>query len=225
MPHKEMVSKGIRIPSVTQVIGCLDKPALYTWYGKYGNEECNRIKRESAEFGTAVHSLIDNYIMKKDDVVIMPTTNPEIQNQIMACVQNFQNWYKNSGMEVISAEPEDAVYSKRYNFQGTWDFIGTRNGIMLPADWKTSNQLYPTVGLQLAAYAQLYGENQGWDDNEIFKKFPNGLGVRIDKKTAKVYEKVYDGLGFYFEVFKHLIHVYEFHTGTGAWYHEKESDR
>lgn len=214
-----MISKGIRIPSVTQVIGCMDKPALYAWYGKYGNEECNRIKNESAEFGTAVHDLIDKYITKTDPLATVPDT------MVGKCFQNFREWYDNSGMEVISAEPEDAVYSKRYNFQGTWDFIGTRKGILLPADWKTSNQLYPTVGLQLAAYAQLYGENQGWEDSEIFKKFPDGLGVRIDKKTAKVYEKVYDGLGFYFEVFKHLIHVYEFHTNTGAWYHEKESDR
>lgn len=224
MPHKEMVSKGIRIPSVTQVIGCLDKPALYTWYGKYGNEECNKIKMDSANFGTAVHNHIDQYITKQTPKPVEYPEGVDVE-MVLKCFSNFKDWYDQSGMEVISAEPEDAVYSKRYNFQGTWDFIGTRKGIMLPADWKTSNQLYPTVGLQLAAYAQLYGENQGWSDSEIFKKFPDGLGVRIDKKTAKVYEKVYDGLSFYFEVFKHLIHAYEFHTGTGAWYQEKESDR
>jgi len=215
MPHKEMVSKGIRIPSVTQVIGCLDKPALYAWYGKYGNEECNRIKQDSADFGTAVHALIDQHIIK----VVQPVEYAASVDQEKAkeCAKNFGLWYDQSGLEVVSAEPENAVYSKRYNFQGTWDFIGKRNGKWLVADWKTSNQIYNTVGLQLSAYAQLFGETQGWKDEDIFKNFYDGLGVRIDKKTAKVYEKHFDGLGFYFEVFKHLIHAYQFHTNTGAW--------
>jgi hypothetical protein len=216
VPHKEIVHKGIRIPSVTQVIGCLDKPALYAWYGKYGNEECNRIKTTSANFGTAVHSHIDQYITKRGDGLVAYPEGVDGE-MVTKCFDNFKAWYDQSGMAVISAEPEDAVISKRYNFQGTWDFIGTRNGVLLPADWKTSNQLYDSVGLQLAAYAYLYGEQQGWAEDRIFQSMPDGLGVRIDKKTAKVYEKVYTGLGFYFDVFKHLLHVYQFHTRTGAW--------
>lgn len=218
MPHKEVTKSGIRIPSVTQVIGCMDKPALYSWYGKYGNEECNRIKNESAAFGTAVHEHIDQYITKQTPhpVEYQDGVNVEMVGQ---CVNNFKEWYDNSGLEVISAEPEDAVISKRYNFQGTWDFFGTRKDypFILPADWKTSNQIYPTVGIQLAAYTQLFGEERGWTDAEIFKKIPNGIGVRIDKKTAKVYEHGFSDLKFYFDVFKHLLHVYEFHTNTGAW--------
>jgi|SRR5579864_3289587 len=219
MPHKEVVSKGIRIPSVTQVIGCLDKPALYAWYGKYGNEECNRIKQESADFGTAVHEHIDQYITGQEPHPVEYKEGVNVE-MVKLCFTNFKEWYDHSGMEVVSAEPKTAVISKRYNFQGTWDFIGKRkdwNGLWLPADWKTSNQIYDTVGIQLAAYAHLYGENEGLSDEEIFKKFRDGLGVRIDKKTAKVYEKPFTGLGFYFEVFKHLLHVYQFHTRTGAW--------
>lgn len=218
MPHKEVTHNGIRIPSVTQVIGCLDKPALYGWYGKFGNEECNRIKKESGEFGTAVHNLIDEYIMKKTP---QSYVYPEYLDAAMItkCAKNFAEWYDHSGLEVISAEPEDAVISKRHNFQGTWDFIGKRKDykFILPADWKTSNAIYPTVGLQLSAYTQLYGEAQGWSDEEIFERIPNGIGVRIDKKTAKVYEHSFEGLKYYFEVFKHLIPAFEFHTNTGAW--------
>jgi len=219
MPHKTVVKGGVNIPSVTQIIGCLDKPGLYNWYGKYGTEECNRIKTESALFGTAVHDMIEQYITK----IQKPIEFPESVDQEKAreCAKNFAEWYDKSGLEVINAEPEDAVYSKRYNFQGTWDFIGRKNGIMLAADWKTSNQLYETVGLQLSAYAHLFGESQGWDDEEIFKKIPNGLAVRIDKKSAKVYTKEYTGLKHYFDVFKHLIHAYEFHTQTGAWDHRE----
>ena len=219
MPHKTVVKGGINIPSVTQIIGALDKPGLYNWYGKYGTEECNRIKRESAEFGTVVHDMIEQYITGKVNPIEFPTAVDK--EKAALCLTNFKTWYSQSELEVINAEPEDAVYSKRYNFQGTWDFIGKHKGTMLAADWKTSNSLYETVGLQLAAYAHLYGESQGWADEEIFTKIPNGLAVRIDKKTAKVYPKVYTGLRHYFEVFKHLIPVYEFHTQTGAWDHRE----
>lgn len=220
MPHKTVYRGGINIPSVTQIIGCLDKPGLYNWYGKYGTVECNRIKDESAAFGTAVHDMIEGYITKKEGHIVQFA---ETVDQVAAreCFNNFVTWYKESGLEVVNAEPEDAVYSKRYNFQGTWDFIGKQGKTLIVADWKTSNSLYETVGLQLSAYAHLYGEDQGWSDEEIFKKFSDGLAVRIDKKTHKVYPKVYSGLKHYFDVFKHLIPAHEFHTQTGAWDHRE----
>jgi hypothetical protein len=219
MPHKEVTQNGIKIPSVTQVINVLDKPGLLGWYGKLGNEECNKIKRESAEFGTAVHDLIDQFLStSKGEIFIPPEEGPEL---VLKCAANFREWYRTSGLEVLSTEPVDAVISARYNFQGTWDFIGRKDGKILVADWKTSNQLYDTVGLQLAAYAQLFGENNGWSDKDIFAKIPDGLAVRIDKKSAKVYTKTFTGLEFYFETFKHLIHAYEFHTQTGAWDHRE----
>ena len=219
MPHRTVVKGGINIPSVTkQIIGLvLISPAFTNGMVSMGNEECNKIKIESGLFGTTVHDMIEQHITK----VSKPINFPESVDQALAkqCAQHFVEWYDQSELEVISAEPEDAVISKRYNFQGTWDFIGRRKGssLILPADWKTSNQIYDTVGLQLAAYTQLYGESQGWPDDEIFKMAPDGLGVRIDKKTAKVYEHVFTGLGFYFEVFKHLIHAFEFHAKIGAW--------
>ena len=219
MPHKVMVRGGVNVPSVTQIIGALDKPGLYNWYGKFGTEECNRIKTESALFGTVVHDMIEQYITKMSKTIEFPESVD--QDKARECATNFAEWYETSGLEVINAEPEDAVYSKRYNFQGTWDFIGRKQGVMLAADWKTSNQLYETVGLQLSAYAHLFGESQGWSDEEIFKNIPNGLAVRIDKKSAKVYTKEYTGLKHYFDVFKHLIPVYEFHTQTGDWDHRE----
>lgn len=162
--------------------------------------------------------MIEGYITGKAGHVVQFDDTVD-QDAARDCFNNFVTWYKESGLEVVNAEPEDAVISKRYNFQGTWDFIGKKNGIILVADWKTSNSLYETVGLQLSAYAHLFGEAQGWSDEEIFKKIPNGLAVRIDKKTHKVYPKEYTGLKHYFDVFKYLIPAYEFQTQTGAWDH------
>jgi hypothetical protein len=215
MPHKEVTG----YPSVTQVINVLDKPGLCMWYGKLGTAECNKIKNEAAKFGTHVHTLIEHELT----VAALPL-DFEPTPEELACVTNFIEWYKTSNLTPISMEPEDAVISKTYGYQGTWDFIGRKDGTILVADWKTSNQLYDTVGLQLAAYAQLYGESQGWTRQHIWRTIPNGLAVRIDKKTAKVYTKVYTDLVFYFDVFESLLLPYQFASRTGAWSREKNSD-
>jgi hypothetical protein len=217
MPHKEVSG----YPSVTQVINVLDKPGLYTWYGKLGNEECNRIKRESGEFGTHVHDLIEAYLTGKPGGVLQMDKMPTQEE--MACFDGFRKWYDTFGLVPISLEPEEAVKSK-LGFQGTWDFIGRYDNAIIVADWKTSNQLYDTVGLQLAAYAQLYGESKGLTGNAIWQLIPHGLAVRIDKKTAKVYIKWFEDLIFYFDVFKNLLLPYQFISKTGAWHHEKESE-
>jgi hypothetical protein len=191
---------------------------LCAWYGKLGTVECNRIKNESAVFGTNVHSQIESYLSQKaSDAVYTP--------EEIKCFENFKNWYSTYGLVPVSMEPEDAVISTRYNYQGTWDFIGKKDGVLLVADWKTSNQLYDTVGLQLAAYAHLYGENQGWSDDEVWKNIPHGLAVRIDKKTAYVQAKWFTDLRYYFDVFKSLLLPYQFVSHSGAWQKpEKETD-
>lgn len=210
MPHKHVDG----YPSVTEIINVLDKPGLCMWYGKYGTAECNKIKNESAKFGTNVHSLIEAFLTGQPGGVLPVDEMPTAEE--MACFSSFQQWYNTSGLSPICMEPEESVKSK-FGFQGTWDFIGRKDGTILVADWKTSNQLYDTVGLQLAAYAQLYGESQGWDGERIWRTIPNGLAVRIDKKTAKVYTKWYEGLRFYFDVFHSLLLPYQFVHHTGAW--------
>lgn len=211
MPHKTI--KGW--PSVTEIINVLDKPGLCMWYGKLGTVECNRIKNESAAFGTHVHALIEGFLTGKPGGVIELDKEPTAEE--MACLTSFQKWYATAGLEPVSMEPEDSVKSTLFGYQGTWDFIGRQNGTLIVADWKTSNQLYDTVGLQLAAYAQLYGESQGWDRDRIWKSIPHGLAVRIDKKTAKVYTKWYKDLTYYFDVFHSLLLPYQFVHKTGAW--------
>lgn len=220
MPHKTVKRNGITIPSVTTVINVLDKPGLVYWYGKHGTEECNRIKTAAATFGTHVHDLIQADIETSKGQVFIPSEEGYSKEEL-ACFYNFREWYKTSGLNPISTEPEDAVISTRFNYQGTWDFIGRKDGRILVADWKTSNQLYDTVGLQLSAYAQLFGEDQGWSQEEIWKQIPDGMAVRIDKETAKVYTKEYKDLKFYFEVFESLLLPYQFASRTGAWHRER----
>lgn len=220
MSHKTVKKDGVTIPSVTTIINTLDKPGLCMWYGKFGTAECNRIKNEAATFGTNVHALIEAYLQASEGQVYI-TPEEGVSPEELACFNSFKEWYRTSGLVPICMEPEEAAISTTYNYQGTWDFIGRHDNAIIVADWKTSNQLYDTVGLQLAAYAQLYGESQGWDRDRIWRTIPHGLAVRIDKKTAKVYTKWYTQLEYYFGVFSQLIPVYDFVNKKGAWDDDK----
>lgn len=216
MPHKELEG----IPSVTQIIGALNKPWLHRWYGKYGTKYCEKVKKESQEVGTRIHSLLEELLLSGK----IPRVQGSIEKEIL---KNFKEWIKSSGFRAVSIEPEDPLISKIYCYQGTYDALGylkePKDKLWI-CDWKTSKQVDETFGVQLSAYAWLYGENQGWTEQQVWSTIPDGIALRLDKETGEVEPHVYEGLQHYFEVFKSLILPYQFLTKTGGWAKPEEQE-
>ena len=187
MPHKQS-----RFPSVTQIIGILDKPFLKRWYGTVGWEEAERIKKESAILGTSIHEEVSRYL----------TEGVLFENQ-SKFVQVFSRHYAQSGCKPVEVEPEEPYESKKYKYSGTFDWVEKDpDGTLVIADLKVTNQMYPEMGLQLAAYAQLYNEKH-------HSKIVKGRIYRIDKKTGRLQIKEWDDLPELFKVFKALIPVWQ----------------
>lgn len=207
MPHKEI--RGI--PSVTQIIGALNKPWLHKWYGKYGTEHCEKIKKTSQQFGRRIHSLIEANILAGR----VANSRKFLAGKM---VHNFDSWKKKEGFRFVCVEPSSPLISSEYGYQGTFDAIGYLNQSpnMWIFDWKTSNRLDETVGLQLSAYAYLYGEKVGWQ-HSVWEHIPNGYAVRLDKETGKLETHLFHDLKYYFDVFVSLILPYQFMTKTGGW--------
>jgi hypothetical protein len=203
MPHVDLKdTKGNTIPSVTQVIGLIGKPELYKWYGLNGWNHCEKIKREAGEWGTELHGSISQYL-KGEKVGVSSRCYPMLDE--------FARWKEKTGFEPMVVEPDEPYVSQLYNYQGTFDAIGKIDGQLVVCDWKTSSRIYAEYGLQLAAYAWLYEEHtKGTEIN-------TGVIVRIDKKTGKLQEKRFDRLDRYFNVFKHLLPVFEFTRKQGEW--------
>jgi hypothetical protein len=189
MPHKRIKNKrGKDIPSVTEIIGILDKPFLRYWYGKLGTEECEKIKRESAEYGTSLHEQISLWLKG-----VVPLTE-----EYGALAQAFIRSYNRDPVEV---EPEEPYVSKKYGYQGTFDWVEKdADGTLVIADLKVTGAMHKEHGLQLAAYANLYNEKHGTDINY-------GRIYRLDKKTGKLQIKEFPNLEPYWKVFKCLIPV------------------
>ena len=54
-------------PSITTVLGNLSKTAIMAWRDRVGHEEANKISRQAAGRGTAVHAVCENYVNNDPD--------------------------------------------------------------------------------------------------------------------------------------------------------------
>jgi hypothetical protein len=164
------------LASVTTILNVIAKPALIGWARNVAlekvrltlmeqelapstEEEITRlievarkrpdeVRDTAANFGTAAHIAIDNYLAG----LPYDSTSPEIE----IVMENFREWQNESGFEIQMAE--QVVYSEEHRYAGTFDAIGTRGDDLIVFDWKTSNGAYPEMGLQVAAYARAFTE-------------------------------------------------------------------
>lgn len=170
MAHKARFQlNGKDIPSVTTFLGVIAKPHLYRWYATFGWDECERVKRQSAAFGSQVHDLIEKNFPR-----------PVVDGSRAAeCASLAIKFARRAGLELDMQEQH--LVCEKYKFHGTTDGIGRLRGRPVVADWKTSNSVHAEMGLQLGAYALAYNEHE----TDSAKRIEMGLIVRMEKDPAK----------------------------------------
>lgn len=157
------------ITSVTTAQRIIDKPALVQWSanmavayiseqilpGKsYDEVELASIwntakfahkerKQEAADLGTMLHKWIEDYINLEYPGI---PVNPKLKRSVI----RFLKWVKKHDVEFILAE--QIVFSKKYKYAGTTDFICKIDGKLYIGDLKTSKGIYDTMLTQTAAY-------------------------------------------------------------------------
>lgn len=208
MPHQEYTDKdGNNWPSVTTITSLLAKPALYSWYGKVGNAEAKRIKDESTAFGRDVHGGVEAYL--KGEKYLNET---EAAHQLVA---GFVEWFEKQNIKPVAIE--EHLKSTEHRYHGTFDFVAEVNGVLTLCDLKTNNAIYDEMVLQLTGYHIL------WNENQQTLPCNDGLIIRLDKKTKKVYTKEYKYLDRYDGVFLGLRTVWEWSNKQGefSWLKKK----
>lgn len=169
---------GERAWGVTTALGVLDKPALIPWAtgcaAKYFTDNVKpgqaldevqiqelakdmkwahrRKKDKAADMGTWVHNYAEEYA--KGNNPDMPV-NPQLQKSCRA----FKKWFDEQDIEVIQAEMK--LCSPTLMLAGTVDLICRMDGKLTIIDWKTGSGIYPTMFLQMGAYAHMYEEEFG----------------------------------------------------------------
>jgi hypothetical protein len=195
MPHVDIVVNGEKYPSVTQIVGILDKSFLAYWRGKIGNVEADRISRESAQYGRDAHQQVEDFLKGK-----------EIQNPLPAFI-SWQTWWGGRNDRAVAQEIK--VISKKYKYGGTFDCIISDGKQDILIDWKFSNNDDHYRYLQLAGYAQAYYEERG-------VKIKKGFIVRVDR-DGNVHETHIENLWKFVPIFIMCRKIFDFVKKKGAF--------
>jgi len=129
------------------------------------------VKKDAGLVGTVVHGLIEDFLQGKK----IPNQSDE---KVVNCWNLFLDWWNKQEYEVV--ELEKKIFSKKYNYAGTLDLVlKDKQGNLILADIKTSNQISFDYTLQLNAYKEAYEE-------ETKTKISKGLIIRLPKKDGKI---------------------------------------
>lgn len=180
---------GKIIPSVTTVLGLIDKSRplliwaenlcreyLKDYAGKTLTEDViemavkqySQKRDDAADSGKQVHSWIESFI----NAVMNKTPIPQVtstQDEVVNGINGFIDWYDSNEVEFL--ESERIVYSKKYNYVGTFDALAKVNKELTIIDFKTGKAIYPEFWLQLSAYHTAYNEEDLDYPNNLIHKY------------------------------------------------------
>jgi len=174
---------GAKVPGVTSIINALDKPFLSPWAAKmvaeFAVENWNTVQgliqadpaaavdllkaaprrytQARAELGSKAHDLFERMLRGESPRYV--------EHDLIPYRDHFAEFLDTVRPELVAAE--EVVWSDRFQYAGSFDALlrvwlapdrtptPDRSGTphLIIVDWKTSKEVYPTVSLQLSAYA------------------------------------------------------------------------
>ena len=144
--------EGNKYPSITTVLSDRNKEGIVKWRESVGNDVANQVMRQAASRGTAVHTLIENYLnneeLSKQDVLpvaLFVTMKSELDNINNIRIQ------------------EGGLYSDKLGVAGRVDCIAEYKGKISVIDFKTSTkekkeEWVEIYFIQGSAYCEMYEE-------------------------------------------------------------------
>jgi hypothetical protein len=187
---------GNIVQGVTSIIGLLAKPELVPWANKLGLEgvKASKYVAWTAEIGKYVHGMIEQNLSGRD--VISPSEIAPGDLLIAEMSYDaFLHW--RASRSITGAQNELVLVSEEFRYGGTIDLFASIDNRWTLVDFKTSNRLYPTNIIQLAAYKQLLVENHHLVEEAGILHLPRG-------KEGVVTYTTFTDLEPYFEAFKLL---------------------
>lgn len=132
---------GVRYPSVTSVIGWEGRHSLDAWREKVGAETAERIGREAANRGTAVHEYCERYLKNEE---VSPMRSLPVPYQMFRAIAPILE-----DIDVIRAL-ETPLFSHHLRVAGTTDCVANFRGRRSIIDFKTSSR--PKTADQIHGY-------------------------------------------------------------------------
>jgi len=153
--------EGKKYPSITTVLSGRNKEGIMRWRESVGNDVANNIMRTAAKRGTAVHTLVENYLNNEElsNQDVLPTAlftliKPELDNINNIVIQ------------------EGGLYSDKWGIAGRVDCVAEYKGKLSIIDFKTSTkekkeEWVENYFIQGSAYCEMYEERFNQEINQV----------------------------------------------------------
>lgn len=152
---------GKKYPSVTTVLGQMNKKSIDEWRKRVGEKEANRISNESSSVGTKMHQLCEDYMLGRE----LDSSNEKqfaLFESIKPKIDQLGDIY---GIEL-------PLYSDYLKLAGTADLVAEYDGNLCILDFKNSRK--PKIEdwvegyyLQGTCYARMFWERYGVLPKEV----------------------------------------------------------
>ena len=188
---------GVRLPSVTTVIGAKGKEAILKWRQRVGEEEANRVSKLSTSRGTNLHTICENYL--NNDPKYLLKVMPDAL-EMFKSIKPLLNRINNIHYQ------EQALWSVGIGMAGRVDCIGEFDGKLSVIDFKTSKRIKTREDIdsyfaQCVAYACMYEELVGQPIEQIviIMAVENEEPLLFVEKTSDHLNTLLDYIKFYKE--------------------------
>ncbi|TQF41152.1 hypothetical protein UNPF46_08505 [Bradyrhizobium sp. UNPF46] len=145
------------VPSVTWIAGHYPKGiGFYKWLADKGWDESQAIKSAAGDKGSKVHEAISAILrgeeVRIDSKFINPSTEQLEELTLEECdaIKSFVDWKNENKPESIAWDV--TVFSEKYGYGGTIDYICKIDRQVYIIDFKTSAEVWSEYELQVSAY-------------------------------------------------------------------------
>lgn len=170
------------VPSVTTILEAYPKDYGYFKWLKENGEDSDAIRDEAGRRGSVVHTLTERYDNGEEVTLLTEDGKPGFKLGEWAMFERYVDFV--TKFEPTSLVVEQNIVSEDLGFAGTLDRIISLNGKHILVDIKTSNAIYPSYWLQLAAYRELLATEMGSIVDEVAILWLNAKTRTEGKKGA-----------------------------------------
>lgn len=207
-----------QVPSVTTILGILDKPALKIWANNIGLQgiKMSEYVDDKALIGSIAHFILECYLKNvQPDFAEFNATDEQIE-LAKQCADKFFEW-ENCQAEFVPIASELQLVSEKHQYGGTCDCIAVLNGKLTLIDFKTCNAIYDEARQQVAAYKEQINENFGVIEPKLkelgydFTEIQEVVILRIGRNSDEGFQHLpvpKNVLDIGFEIFLDCLSIY-----------------
>lgn len=140
-------------PSVTTILEAYPKPYQLMQWMKEQGDNADKIRDAAGKRGSTVHQLTDEYDNGLECSLIGENGHPRYSLEEWGMFEKYVDFTTRS--EVTHQLIEQNIVSSKLGYAGTLDRVCVIKGVKYLLDIKTSNGVYNSYWLQLAAYREL----------------------------------------------------------------------